>query len=278
VPTVVTIHDLIPLLLPAYQGGRLSRAYTRLVTIAARRAEIILTDSESSRQDILEHLHVARDRVQTIHLAGEGQYHPVSNPVTLSQVRDKYGLPKRYLLYLGGFDVRKNVPGILRAFARLDTPDVNLVVAGRLPHEDSSFFPDPRRIARQQGITDRVRFTGWVDEEDKPALYSGATAFLFPSLYEGFGLPPLEAMSCGTPVIVPDRGSLPEVVGDGGLCVDPENLDALAGAMRRIVTDASLHESLVRASLSRAKSFSWQRCAELTMAAYRRATGSRFRT
>jgi glycosyltransferase involved in cell wall biosynthesis len=277
-PTVVTVHDLIPLLLPAYGGGTLGKWYTRLVSLSARRAARVLTDSEAARQDIVRHLRIHPDRVQAIHLAAEERFRPVDAPDELARVREKYGLPGRYLLYLGPFDARKNVPSILRAFARLDASDagdLRLVIAGRLPGKDSDFFPSPRRIAAELGIRDRVCLTGWIDEEDKPALYSGAIAFVFPSHYEGFGLPPLEAMSCGTPVIVSDRSSLPEIVGPGGLCVDPDDLDALTDAMRCAITDLSLYEGLRAASLAQSRQFKWKKTASETMSAYdqaRRAT------
>jgi glycosyltransferase involved in cell wall biosynthesis len=270
-PTVVTVHDLIPLLLPAYSGGTLGKWYTRLVAHSARRAERVLTDSEAARQDIVQHLSIPPDRVQAIYLAAEERFRPVADPQERERVGHKYALPDRYLLYLGGFEVRKNVTAILRAFARLDAPSVRLVIAGKLPDKDSAFFPDPRRVARELGIADRVRLIGWVDEQDKPTLYSGAIAFLFPSLYEGFGLPPLEAMSCGTPVIVSDRSSLPELVGPGGLYVDPTDLQALTAAMDRIVDDPALYKRLCEAARTQAGKFSWRRCAEETAAAYRLA-------
>ena len=235
VPAVVTIHDLIPLLLPAYRGGTLGRLYTQLVARSARNAELVLTDSVASRRDIVQHLGLPRDRVRAIHLAADDRFHNELDTRTLSRVRAQYDLPKRYLLYLGGFDVRKNVPAILRAYAQLEEGSVHLVIAGKLRSQDTAFFPDPKRLAGELDLLDRVHFTGWVEEEDKPALYAGAVAMLFPSHYEGFGLPPLEAMSCGTPVIVSDRSSLPEIVGEGGLCVDPDRIDQLAGTMAQLV-------------------------------------------
>ena len=273
-PTLVTVHDLIPLLLPAYSGGKLGKGYTRLVAWSARRATRVLTDSHASRRDIIEHLGIPAERVQTIHLAAEARFHPVDAPDELARVRKKYDLPADFLLYLGGFDVRKNVPGILRAFAQIDHPQVRLVIAGKLPARDTAFLPDPRRIAGELGIVDRVRFTQWVDEADKPAMMSSAIAFVFPSHYEGFGLPPLEAMSCGTPVIVSDRGSLPEIAGDGGLCVTPDDPGAIAAAMDRLITEPSLRERLRAAGLAQARRFDWERCARETSAAYRRAAGA----
>jgi len=274
IPTVVTIHDLIPAILPAYRGGILGRAYNALVAYSARRASWALTDSWAARRDILQHLHLAPERVTAIHLAAQKGFAPVRDSTVLEQVRLKYDLPPRYLLSgLGGFDVRKNVSGILRAFASLEMDEIRLVVAGQLPKEDSPFFPNPERMAAELGIRDRVCFTGWIDEEDKPALYSGAVAFLFPSLYEGFGLPPLEAMSCGTPVITSDRSALPEVVGPGGICIDPENTAALTHAMRSLLERPTLRKQLQEAAMARAKQFSWQRCARETMSVYERVGG-----
>ena len=165
--------------------------------------------------------------------------------------------------------MRKNVSGILDAYARADLADVDLAIAGKLPAADTGFSPDPRRIARELDIAGRVRFTGWVDEGDKPALYTGAIAFLFPSHYEGFGLGPLEAMACGTPVIVSDCSSLPEVVGGGGIAVDPDDVDALARAMHMIVVDRSLRERLGQAGQQRARQFTWRQTAGQTMEACR---------
>ena len=270
IPAVVTIHDLIPMLMPAYGGGRLGRLYIRLVALSARRAAHVLTDSYASRQDIVAHLSIPPQRIETIHLAASTRFQPVSDPQRLAQVRKKYALPPRYFLYLGGLDVRKNVPAILRAYAQLDLTDIELVIAGKLPARDTPFTPHPQRIAGELGISERVYMTGWVDEKDKPALYSMATALVFPSHYEGFGLPPLEAMSCGTPAIVSDRSSLPEVVGAGGLHVDAENLNALSEAMQRLATDTRLYQELRTNALIQATRFSWRNTAQVTLAAYQR--------
>ncbi|MEZ4767516.1 MAG: glycosyltransferase family 1 protein [Caldilineales bacterium] len=235
--TAVTVHDLIPLLLPAYRGGALQRAYTSLVGQTARRADVVLTDSEASRRDIVDHLGAAPARVHAVLLAVDERFRPVYDPVELDRVRSKYSLPDRFVLYLGGFDVRKNVPRLVRAFAELPTfgkvgnsDNLFLVIAGKLPAADTPFTPDPRRVAAETGIADRVRFTGWVDEVDKPALYSLASLFVFPSLYEGFGLPIAEAAACGTPVLTSNRSSLPEAA-PNALLVDPEDVSAIAAGI-----------------------------------------------
>jgi glycosyltransferase involved in cell wall biosynthesis len=245
--------------------------YIRLVSLSARRATHIITDSCASRQDIINYLGIPAQRVEAIHLAAGDHFQPISDSQTLDHVKRKYALPPRYMLYLGGFDVRKNVQAILHAYARMDRTDINLVIAGKLPTIDTAFTPHPRRMVDKVGLSTRVHMTGWVDEEDKPALYSMATAFLFPSHYEGFGLPPLEAMSCGTPAIVSDRSSLPEVVGPGGVSVNPEDIDALAAAMRDVTVDTSLHDRLHAAALAQAARFTWLKTAQATLAAYQRS-------
>lgn len=203
-PVVVTVHDLIPLLLPAYRGGPLQRGYTWLVSRTARRAAAVLTDSEASRRDVIARLGAAPTRVHAIHLAAAARYRPVTDPAALARVRARYGVPEGpFMLYLGGFDVRKNLLRTVEAYARLVAQcqaaaivPPRLVIAGKLPAEDTPFTPDPRPLALRLGLTDQIHFTGWVDEADKPALYTLALATVFVSEYEGFGLPVLEAQAC----------------------------------------------------------------------------------
>lgn len=204
-PVVVTIHDVIPLLLPAYRGTLLNRLYTALVCVTARRAAAVLTVSYASARDVIAHLNVPNQRVFAVH---HGPNHPEPSHVEdelLALVRAKYALPEQFFLYLGGFDMRKNIVSILHAYSRYlekgGDPAVQLVIAGKLPDAHTDFFPDPRRLAAEMGIFHRVSFPGWVEEADKPALYALATAFLFPSRYEGFGMMVLEAMGAGCPVI-----------------------------------------------------------------------------
>ena len=205
VPTVVTVHDLIPLLLPLYRGDILNRLYTGLVSITARRAAAIITVSQAGAQDVTTHLHIPAARISPVHHGPNVEEKDQQDPSSHNDIHTKYGLPARYFLYLGGFDARKNVEGILAAYRRyLDKggdPAVKLVLAGKLPQRDTPFFPDPRRMAAALKLTEQVHYAGWVDEADKPALYSGATAYLFPSHYEGFGMMLLEAMAAGCPVI-----------------------------------------------------------------------------
>jgi len=269
-PTVVTIHDLIPLILPAYRGSVAVRAYMALVSRAARGAALILTDSRASARDIERRLAIPRERIRVIYLAADERYRP--RPDVADRAR-ALGLPPRYLLYLGGFDRRKNVVGLLRAYAaaRERMADVALVIAGRLPERHSAFTPDPRVVAEPLDLGDSLHLTGWVDEADKPALYAGALAFVFPSEYEGFGLPVLEAISCGTPGIVVGGSSLEEVVGLGGIVVPPDDVASLAEAMVAVVNSPSLRGDLAAKALQHAQGFSWERTARETWQAYRDA-------
>ncbi len=205
VPVIVTVHDLIPLLLPAYRGGRLQRAYTWLVSQSARRAAAIITVSAASKRDLVQHLGVSPTRVQVVYHGPNLADAELLNADTLAVVRQKFALPERFFLYVGGFDQRKNVRGILHAYRRyLDKggdPSVRLVIAGRLPVIDSDFAPDPQKITAALALQGQVQYCGFVDEQEKAALYQLATAYLFPSFYEGFGMMVLEAMGAGTPVI-----------------------------------------------------------------------------
>jgi glycosyltransferase involved in cell wall biosynthesis len=275
---VVTIHDLIPLILPAYRGSFLVRLYTRLVAAGARQARAIITDSEASRQDILDLLNVPPAQVHVVYLAASEMFKPVGDAQTLEMTREKYNLPQEYILYLGGFDQRKNVATLILGFARMienTGAKAHLVIAGRPPTQNSAFFPDPRPTVERAGVQERVSFIGWVPEEDKPALYSEAEMFVFPSLYEGFGLPPLEAMSCGAAVIASDRGSLPEIVGEAGLLVDPLDVDGLAAAMTALAEDKGRRAELAAKGLDRAQRFSWQKTVAETLEVYRSVAASK---
>jgi glycosyltransferase involved in cell wall biosynthesis len=272
IPTIVTIHDLIPLLLREYRGGPLVRLYTALVSATARNATLVLTDSQASGQDIVAHLGLPPERVRVAHLAVGAQYAPTPTPND-AQVRARYGLPERYVLYLGGFDVRKNVTTVIGTY-RWAGPVIGeacpLVIAGRLPERDTPFAPDPRRLVQEHGVDARcVRCVGFVDEADKPALYREAVAFVFPSRYEGFGLPPLEALACGTPVVGSDVASIPEVVGDAGVLLSPDDVEGMAGALIQLAIDGGFRAELSRRALVRAERFSWERTARETLAAYR---------
>ncbi len=274
VPVAVTIHDLIPLALPAYRGGALARLYTGLVAASARGAAAVITDSQASRADILRRLHLPPDRVHVIYLAAGEQYHPRPGSLSDAAIRTKYSLPDEYVLYLGGYDVRKNVQTLLKAYTYVRDgvqDQYPLVLAGRLPKGRSPRFVDVRTLVERMNLSDVVRPIGWVDEDDAPALYRMASCFVFPSRYEGFGLPVLEAMACGTPVVAADAASLPEIVGDAGFLVDPDDARGMAGAIMATLLQDDLAHTLRQKAQARAAQFSWARTAAETLAIYQQA-------
>lgn len=269
VPTVVTVHDLIPRLLPAYRGGPFVRLYTRLVSASARQAAVVLTDSQAAKHDIESHLNLSPDQVRAVYLAVGQQYQPQPRPAD-EEIRAAYGLPHRYILYLAGHDERKNVAGLVEAFSLVAQADddVTLVIGGRLPAEDRPPFFDPRPLVEALGLDADVHFIGWVDEEHKPALYRGAACAVFPSRYEGFGLPVLEALASGTPLVAANTASLPELVGDAGFAVDPDDVQGMAGAILACLVDEPLVAELRRRGPEQAARFSWRQTAQETAAIY----------
>jgi glycosyltransferase involved in cell wall biosynthesis len=274
VPTVVTIHDVIPLRLPVYKTSRLLQAYNALISYASRRATLILTVSQYSRRDIEAALGIPAERIRVVLEAAGPQYRPVEDPETLAAARERYGLGKRYILYVGGFDDRKNVGALIQAFARLlaeqEEPELQLMLAGDTARLGGATYPDWRPLAQKLGVMARIR-TGYVAEADLPLLYSAASAFAFPSLYEGFGFNPLEAMACGAPVICSNRTSLPEVVGSAALLVDPEKPEALATTIAQVLNNTELRAALRERGLARAAEFSWKRAATETHAVFEEA-------
>ncbi len=271
VPIVVTIHDIIPLILPQYRGGALVRVYTQLVSAAARGATVILTDSDASRADIIEQLRVPADRVRTIYLAADPEFTDHIDPIDTAALRRNYDLPDEYVLYLGGCDARKNVETLLQVYTWAQDvlgESYPLVFAGSLPERHDKFFHDPRVIAKQIEVENVVRFIGRVAEEDKVALYQQARAFLYPTLYEGFGLPALESLACGVPVVGSNASSVPEIVGDAGVLVEPTDARAMAGALIAVCTEDPLHDELSERALRQAEKFSWEKCARDTVEAY----------
>jgi len=194
----------------------------------------------------------------------------------MSTISERYGIGSRFILYFGGFDLRKNVPRLIEAYARLPEHlrrEYQLVVAGRYHNLGHPLFPDPRETVRRLGLEGNVVFTGQIREQDKAPLFSAATVFAFPSLYEGFGIPVLEAMACGTPVLTSNLSALPEVAGDAGLLIDPYDTDAIAQGLVDLLDHQERREELARRGLERARRFTWRQVAEQTVRVYRSVVG-----
>ncbi|RRR73344.1 MAG: glycosyltransferase family 1 protein [Candidatus Viridilinea halotolerans] len=266
-PVVTTVGDIIPLLLPEYRGRRHVRAYMALVRQAVRRSAHVLTFSTRSRNDILKHLRLPAERVTSILLAAGDQYTPGDRAAAQAEVARRYGLEEPFVYYVGGLDARKNLGTLLRAFALLRSRGVRatLAIAGRALGRDPRLFPDLDALIADLNLGAGVRRID-VPPEDGPLLYRACTVFAFPSRYEGFGLPPLEAMACGAPVIVSDASSLPEVVGPAALRVAPDDVVGWAATLGRLLADPRLRAELTAHGLAQAARFSYRHVAAQTLA------------
>jgi glycosyltransferase involved in cell wall biosynthesis len=275
VPSVVTIHDCIHLLFPQYLPNRMAFRYARFVMGSAiRNSALVFTVSEASRADILR-FYPATDpaKVHVVPNAIDAELLEDPGPEETERVRERYQIRGRFVLFAGNVKPHKNLERLIRAFARVrgqeGNEDLRLVLLG----DDVGRYASLRRTADEAGVRQDVRFFGFVPHQTLAALYRMATLFAFPSLYEGFGLPPLEAMACGTPVVTSRISSLPEVVGDGALLVDPYSEEEIAQAMARVLDDADLRRRLVERGLERAASFSWERSVRQIHAGYLKALG-----
>lgn len=268
-PSVVTIYDLIGWRFPRALSRRGRLFYRLSMALAARTATRLITISESARADIAHVYRLSPERIAVTPLAASRRFRPQA-PEAVAAVRQRYGLPERYVLYFGSNKPHKNLERLVRAWREVldEAPEVSagviLVIAG---HEDPR-YGDARRFVAECQLEARVRFAPNVAEADLPALYSGATVFAFPSYYEGFGLPPLEAMACGAPVLCAYASSLPEVVGDAALTVDPFNVHELAEGLARLLSNPVLRRVLSERGRRRASLFSWRRTALETLRVY----------
>ncbi|MFU8804982.1 MAG: glycosyltransferase family 4 protein [Bradymonadaceae bacterium] len=277
--TVVTCHDVIPLLFPEHYLNR-DHFFWRTYYAWLRRKERwkkcdrIIAISEATKQTVIEHLHVPEEKIHVIYNGiDHDQFHPVVDQALLDAVRDRYELRRPFMLYLGGYDFRKNIGVAVRAMQEVPRSiDVELVLAGGM---DKAERDEIEAIAASLGITDRVRILGYIDDRDVAGLYALARAFVYPSLAEGFGLQALEAMALGCPVIASDVSSLPEVVEDAGLLVDPRDPAAVGDAMTRLLENDELRQELVQRGFLQARKFSWQRCARETFEVYQDALNER---
>ncbi len=270
-PYVVTIHDLVPLAFPVYMNSRQMRLYYRLACHTAPRADLILTDSDHSADDIHRHLRVPRDRIRAIPLAADERYRPLpQDDPRLVTARARFALDGPFIFNIAGLDVRKNQTTLIRAFGlvreRLPA-GTRLVIGGAAHSGHPDRYPDLAPVVAEAGVGAWTVFTGRISDDDKLALLNAADLYVDPSLYEGFGISPLEAMRCGTPVIAAARSSLPEVVGDGGLLVEPTP-EELGTAIISVLTCPQQRDELRRRALAQAARFSWAQTAQLTAAAY----------
>ncbi|MBN1246589.1 MAG: glycosyltransferase family 4 protein [Anaerolineae bacterium] len=268
---VVTIHDLNFLHYPDYLTVEARRFYNEQIRWAVARADAILVDSYATQRDLTELLEVPPERVTVAHLAASERFRPLPESV-VAEALARYALAAGYVLFVGVWEPRKNLPGLLEAYAmlRADGLTPSLVIVGR----PGWLYGDIYTRIQALNLAPYVRFIENPDLDDLVALYNGAAVLVIPSFYEGFGFPALEAMQCGTPVVAADRASLPEVVGEAGLLVDPDDPATIAEALRRLLESPDLRARCREAGFLQARTFSWRATAEKTLEAYRQALGT----
>lgn len=272
---LVTIHDLSFRALPDLAEPALVRYLEPRVPSSLKRATLVLADSEHTKADILKHYQLAPEKVAVVYGGVRSEFRPVEDPHALQELRSRYELPEAYLLTVGRLEPRKNLVTLLQVYRMLldrNQPVPQLVIAGGKGWRYEPIF----QAAEELRLGEAVRFLGYVPDADLPALLSGATAFLYLSFYEGFGLPPLEALACGTPVLASNTSSLPEVLGDAAFLVSPHDPEAILGALTLLLSDASLRQELRQRGYAQATRFTWAAAALQLLAAYELAASPAF--
>ncbi len=278
IPALLTLYDLIPLLFPEHSTLRARRLFRLATRLALRATRHALAISEATRRDFLARFPLQPEQITAIPLAADPAFAP-QPPTVSAALRVHHPLPEQFVLYVGSNKPHKNLVRLVEAWAMVqaEVPAYTLVIAGAwLPQH-----PEARQNAQVLGIADRVCWLGPLPETDLPALYTAAEVFVFPSLYEGFGLPVIEAMACGTPVVCANTSSLPEVAGDAAVMFDPFHSESIAAALRKVLGDADLRTAMRRRSLAQAARFSWQETAQKTLQLYRmivRSSQANFKT
>ena len=268
--SVVTIHDCIHLMFPQYLPNRAAYAYARAqMWTAAHRSDCILTVSDASKRDILHLFNIPPEKIVVVYNAIDAHFSVTPPADAVGRVRERYQLNHRFVLYVGNIKPHKNLVRLIEAFNELRTgelEDLKLLIIG----DEISKLPALRRAVHRHKLHKHVRFLGYVPDDQLAVLYRLAAVFVFPSLYEGFGLPPLEAMASGTPVVVSNVSSLPEVVGDAAVLVDPHDVGSIVDGLRLVLTDPARAEEMRRKGLERAREFSWERSVARTLEVYKR--------
>lgn len=266
--TAVTFHDMTFFLYPQVHT-RIRRMYFPLaIRASAKRADALIAVSESTRQDAIQILDIPPQRITTTQLGHDPAFKPIRDDLIRREVREKYKLPERFILYVGTVEPRKNLPLLIRAYQRLVAAgsDYELVVVGR----HGWMYGEVYNQIEASNLQERIHLAGYVDQADLPVVYNLASLFVYPTLYEGFGLPALEALACGVPVITTDTSSLPEIVAEAGVLIPLDDEQALFEAMKSVLKDRKLRQDMIQKGLIQAKKFTWKRTAQKTLQVYRR--------
>jgi glycosyltransferase involved in cell wall biosynthesis len=271
--TVLTVHDLSFLRVPECAHPILRQYLEKVVPRSVRRADLVLADSACTRDDVIELLHVPAERVRVVYAGVDPRLERVTDEAHLAQVRERYGLNRPFVLCLSTLEPRKNYVGLVRAFAllvqRLKLPHKLAIVGGRGWLYEPIFAE-----VREQHLEERVMFLGHAADDDLPAILSAADCLCYPSFYEGFGIPVLEAMACGTAVVTTSASSLPEVAGQAAVYVDPHDVESIADGLQRVLTDAELRARLQAMGPEQSRRFTWERAGRTLLEAYRWAMGA----
>ncbi len=268
---IVTVHDLIGMLFPNQKGWPSRFYWGKWLPARIKQADFLIAVSEHTKKDVIRYLGVSEKKIKVIHSSGHEGFSAVRDSACLQETRGRFGIREKYFLSVGTLEPRKNLQRVIQAFARFrrEIPSGNewqLVVAGSKDFARGKFF---REMTDGKDLSmEDIIFTGYVKREDLNTLYSGAAAFLFPSLYEGFGFPVLEAMASGTPVLTSDRTSLPEIAGEAALAVNPEDVNAISEGMKLFAADEKARVEFIQKGFERIKHFSWSQTAKETLAVY----------
>lgn len=278
IPRILTIYDLIPITNKEFVSPSLTKYFQGILDSINYQKDWILCISEYTKQQFCEYTGMSPDRTFVTPLAADDRFHPILNLQSIKESRKRYKIPEGdyFLCIASQLEPRKNISHLVKCFVNLISEDpnldINLVLIGSQYYKREELTNLSKLLSKYK---ERIIFTGYVPDHDLSSLYSGATAFIFPSLQEGFGLPILEAMQCGTPVISSNATSLPEVAGDAAILVNPKNQDDLCQSMLNLLTDKSLQEQLKQKGLERAKEFSWSKCVDKTVEVYKKAINNR---
>lgn len=269
---VITIHDLTPILFPDTFNSMIVLLHKRLLPRTLKNANRIITVSNSTKNDLISLFKIPKEKIRVIFNGVDEKFKPLSNK-EIKKVKQKYSLNFPFILYVGTLEPRKNIPSLIKAFYKFKktNPLYKLVIAGKKGWKYNEIFETIDKLNLQNDIV----FTGYILDNDLPALYNAADLFVYVSIYEGFGLPPLEAMACGTPVITSNTSSLPEIVDDAGIMVDPYDIDGLSNAIFKVLTDEGLKTKMIKKGFEKAKMFSWEKCARETLEVYEEAYNNR---